>query len=206
MSKSGTWPQTGRPAPRCSPCTGGRFRGARDDEQVDTAFCKFGSPTFGVTRSRREPPSGVRRQPLLRGPVQDPEVRGHPGFPGGGFDDITARRSPSADDVASLGTEIPNIAMAPGSPCLTRGRLCTTIRTQSHSCRGAARADPSSRLEPQPGPSHPERFVPEGSHNRIALDPACTVLAMINPPVTPTTGETARKSQSSLSSKFAILC
>ena len=59
-------PQTGRPAPGAHPAL--RPRRA-DDEQVHRTTAR---------RPRRdpftEPPSGVRRQPLLRGPVQDPEV------------------------------------------------------------------------------------------------------------------------------------
>ena len=59
-------PQTGRPAPSAHPAL--RPRRA-DDEQVH-------STTARRSRSHAlaEPPPGVRRQPVLRGAVQDPEV------------------------------------------------------------------------------------------------------------------------------------
>ena len=137
-------PQPGRPAPGAHPAL--RPRRA-DDEQVHRTTAR---------RPRRdpftEPPSGVRRQPLLRGAVQDPEVP--PRLPGP-LPRHHRRRSPSAER-SSLGTT-PNIAMA-GSRCSPR-TTCITIEPRA--CWSSA----GGPFKP-PGPVIPDASF-EGSHNRI---------------------------------------
>ena len=137
-------PQTGRPAPGAHPAL--RPRRA-DDEQVHRTTAR---------RPRRdpftEPPSGVRRQPLLRGAVQDPEVPPRLPWP---LSTTSPPRSPSAER-SSLGTT-PNIAMA-GSPCSPR-TTCITIEPRA--CWSSA----GGPCKP-PGPVIPNASF-EGSHNRI---------------------------------------
>ena len=106
---------------------------------------------LGVTRSP-EPPSGVRRQPLLRGAVQDPEVP--PRLPWAAST-TSPPRSPSAER-SSLGTT-PNIAMA-GSRCSPR---TTSITIEPRACWSSA----GGPFKP-PGPVIPNASF-EGSHNRI---------------------------------------
>ena len=118
-----------------------------DDEQVHRTTAR---------RPRRdpftEPPSGVRRQPLLRGPVQDPEVPPRLPWP---LPRQSPPRSPSAER-SSLGTT-PNIAMA-GSPCSPR-TTCITIEP------GACWSSAGGPFKP-PGPVIPNASFEE-SHNRI---------------------------------------
>ena len=139
-------PQTGRPAPGAHPAL--RPRRA-DDEQVHRTTAR---------RPRRdpftEPPSGVRRQPLLRGPVQDPEVPPRLPWPLPRHH----RRDRLLPERSSLGTT-PNIAMA-GSRCSPR---TTSITIEPRACWSSA----GGPFKP-PGPVIPNASF-EGSHNRIPL-------------------------------------
>ena len=120
----------GRPAPGAHPAL--RPRRA-DDEQVHRTTAR---------RPRRdpftEPPSGVRRQPLLRGAVQDPEVPPRLPWP--------LPRHHRRDRL------LPNVlplVQHRTSPWRDRHAHPGRRASQSNPERaGAARADPSSRLDP----------------------------------------------------------
>ena len=123
-------PQTGRPAPGTHPAL--RPRRA-DDEQVHRTTAR---------RPRRdpfiEPPSGVRRQPLLRGPVQDPEVPPRLPWP-----------LPRHNRRDRLLPNVLPLVQHRTSPWRDRDAHPGRRASQSNPERaGAARADPSSRLDP----------------------------------------------------------
>ena len=133
-------PQTGRPAPGAHPAL--RPRRA-DDEQVHRTTAR---------RPRRdpftEPPSGVRRQPLLRGAVQDPEVPPRLPWPLPRHH----RREPSAE-LPWYNTEHRHGGIA----CSPR---TTSITIEPRACWSSA----GGPFKP-PGPVMNASF--EGSHNRI---------------------------------------
>ena len=123
-------PQPGRPAPGAHPAL--RPRRA-DDEQVHRTTAR---------RPRRdpftEPPSGVRRQPLLRGAVQDPEVPPRLPWP-----------LPRHHRRNRLLPNVLPLVQHRTSPWRDRDAHPGRRPSQSNPERaGAARADPSSRLDP----------------------------------------------------------
>ena len=123
-------PQTGRAAPGAHPAL--RPRRA-DDEQVHRTTAR---------RSRRdplaEPPPGVRRQPVLRGAAQDPEVP--PRLP---------RALPRHHRRDRLLPNVLPLVQHRASPWRDRdahpGRCASSSSPER---AGPARADPSSRLDP----------------------------------------------------------
>ena len=158
-------PQTGRPVPGAHPA----LRPWRaDDQQVHRTTAR---------RSRRdpltEPPPGVRRQPVLRGAVQDPEVPPRLPWPLPRHH----RRDRLLPDGSSLGTT-PSIAMA-GSRCSPRTR---SIIIEPRACSTSAGAP----FKP-PGPG-----IPNSSFEVSRNQPPFPKAVWIKPPVTSTTGDTAQ--------------
>ena len=159
-------PQTGRPAPGAHPAL--RPRRA-DDEQVHRTTAR---------RPRRdpftEPPSGVRRQPLLRGPVQDPEVPPRLPWP--------LPRHHRA--IAFCRTFFPwyNTEHRHGGIAMLTPDDVHHNRTQSVlEQRGGGPFKP-------PGP-----VIPNASFEEIPQPDPLPQAVWINPPVTPTTGELLSK-------------
>ena len=139
-------PQTGRPAPGAH--TALRPRRA-DDEQVHRTTAR--RPRG---HALAEPPPGVRRQPVLRGAVQDPEVS--PRLPPASLGASTTSPPPSPSAERSCLGTTPSIAMA-GSRCSPR---TTSIIIEPRACWTSAGAP----FKP-PGPVIPNASF-EASQNQ----------------------------------------